>query len=198
MKTINKTKTKLKIKNKMKTIKLLAVLFISALEFTGCSDDDDHGDDHGDDEEVITTLTYTLTAGSDVVVMTYDDPDGDGSLQPTITGGTLMANTTYSGRLLLENKTESPAEDITLEIIAEGDEHEFFYATNIAGLTVSKTDVDANNNPLGLETTVTATAAGSGTLSIVLKHDLTKPNNFTAANADGSTDIEVTFPVTVQ
>ena len=197
MKTINKTKTKFKMKNKMKTIKLLAVLFISTLVFTGCSDDDDHGDDHSD-EEVITTFTYTLTAGSNTVVMVFDDPDGDGSLPPTITGGTLMANTTYTGSIRLENRTENPVEDKTPEILAEADEHEFFFTTNINDLTVTKTDVDANNNPLGLETTVTTTAAGSGTLSIVLKHDLTKPNNFTAANADGSTDIEVTFPVTVQ
>lgn len=188
----------MKITNKMKTIKLLAVLFISALAFTGCSEDDhDHDDDHDHEEEVITTLTYTLTSGNSTVTLVYDDPDGDGSAAPTWTvSGPLAASTTYTGVIKLENKTEDPAEDITPEIIAEGDEHEFFY-TNDAGLTVTKTDTDGTN-PIGVETTLVTGAAGSGTLTIVLKHEPTKPNDGTATGAGGSTDIEVTFNVTVQ
>lgn len=187
----------MKTRNTMKTIKLMAVLFISALTFTACNDnDDDHGDDH--DEEVITTLTYTLTDGVNTITLEFDDPDGEGSAQPTYNiSGPLAANTTYTGTLKLENKTESPAEDVTLEIIAEDDEHEFFF-TNTAGLTITKTDVDGNNNPLGVQTTLMTGAAGQGTLTIVLKHEPTKPNDGTAAGAGGSTDIEVTFNVTVQ
>ena len=41
-------------------------------------------------------------------------------------------------------------------------------------------------------------AAGTGTVTIVLKHEPTKPNNGTAAGAGGSIDVEVTFPITVQ
>lgn len=180
----------------MKTIKLLAVLFISALTFTACNDNDD---DHGhSNEEVITTLTYTLTDGTNVITLEFDDPDGEGSAQPTYNiSGPLAANTTYTGTLKLENKTESPAENITTEILAEADEHEFFFS-NTAGLTITKTDVDGNNNPLGVQTTLMTGAAGAGNITIVLKHEPTKPNDGTAAGAGGSTDIEVTFNVTVQ
>lgn len=177
----------------MKTIKLLAILFISTLVFTGCEDDhDDH--DHSD-EEVITTVIYTLTDGTSTVTLQWEDLDGDTGNPPVITGGILAANTTYTGTIQLLNKTESPAEDITVEVKAEGDEHEFFY-TNTAGFTITKTDNDGDGNPLGINTTL-MTAVGSGSLTIVLKHEPTKPNNGTAAGAGGSTDVEVTFPITV-
>ena len=182
----------------MKTIKLLAILFISSLTFTACSgNDDDHsGDDHSE-EELITTVTYTLT-GPNTVVMTFTDLDGDGGAAPTITvSGDLVANTSYTGSLVLLNETESPAENITAEISAEADEHEFFF-TNTLGLIISKTDVDSGNNPLGLSTTVDTGSSGTGSLTVVLKHEPKKPNNGTVADAGGKTDLEVTFDVTVQ
>jgi len=179
----------------MKTIKLLAVLFISTLVFTSCEDDhDDH--DHGSDEELITTVLYTLTDGNNTIVLEWEDLDGDTGSAPTITSGTLTANTSYTGSIQLLNRTESPAEDITVEVRAEGDEHEFFY-TNTAGLTITKTDTDGTN-PVGIETTLSTGAAGSGSLTIVLKHEPTKPNDGTAANAGGSTDVQVTFPISIQ
>ena len=182
----------------MKTIKLLAILFISSLTFTACSDDDDDhsGDDHSE-EELITTVTYTLT-GPNTIVMTFTDLDGEGGAAPTITvSGDLVANSTYTGSLVLLNETESPAEDITAEISAEADEHEFFF-TNTLGLTITKTDVDSGNNPLGLSTTIDTGSAGTGSLTVVLKHEPKKPNNGTVADAGGNTDVEVTFDVTVQ
>ena len=181
----------------MKTIKLLAILFISSLTFTACSDDDNHtGDDHSE-EELITTVRYTLT-GPNTVVMTFTDLDGDSGAAPTITvSGDLVANSSYTGSLVLLNETESPAEDITAEVRAEGYEHEFFF-TNTLGLTINKTDVDNNNNPLGLSTTINTGAASTGSLTVVLKHDPKKPNNGTVADAGGETDVEVTFNVTVQ
>lgn len=46
---------------KMKTTRLLALLFISVLTFSSCKKDDHDDDDHDHEEELITTLTYTLT-----------------------------------------------------------------------------------------------------------------------------------------
>ena len=186
----------MKISNTNKIIKLLAILFISALTFTACSDDH-NDDDHDHEEELITTVTYTLTNGNDVVTLTFEDLDGEGGNAGTYNvSGPLTASATYTGAIKLENTTESPSENITEEILAEADEHEFFY-TNTAGLTITKTDTDGTN-PLGIETTVIAGAAGTGTLSIILKHEPTKPNDGTSAGAGGSTDVEVTFNVTVQ
>lgn len=183
--------------NKMRTFKLIALLFISSLTITSCKDDhDDHDHDH--EEELITTVTYTLTNGNNTVTLVWEDLDGDTGNDPTITNGTLMANTTYTGVIKLENKTESPAENITDEVKAEDDEHEFFYTSSVSGLAITKKDQDGNGNPLGIETSVTTGAAGSGTLTIVLKHEPTKPNNGSAASAGGSTDLEVSFSVQVQ
>jgi len=184
----------------MKTIKLLAILFISSLTISSCSKDNDH-DDHDHEEELVTTLVYTLTNNADsndVVTMTFQDLDGEGGNDGTISvSADLKANAIYSGVITLLNETESPAEDITEEVEHEGEEHEFFF-TNSAGLSITKDDTDTSGNPVGLETTVTVGNAGSGTLTIVLKHEPTKPNNNTTQGAGGATDIEVTFPITVQ
>lgn len=180
------------------TIKLIAILFISSLLLSSCSDDhDDEGHDH--EEELITTVTYTLASGSDIVTLTFQDLDGEGGSDGTTTvSKPLTANTTYTGSIQLLNETESPAENITTEVQEEGNEHEFFYSTSFADVSITKTDTDMNGNPLGIETSLTAGNAGSGTLTIVLKHEPTKPNNGTSTEAGGSTDVEVTFNITVQ
>ena len=192
--------------NKLKTmqantIKLLALFFISSLALTSCSSDDD-GNGGENDEELITTVVLTLTNttdATDVVVLTFTDLDGEGGApgvySPAVS--TLSANTTYSGSIQLLNATENPAENINEEIEAEADEHEFFY-TSTAGITITKTDTDGNGNLLGITTTVATGAATSGNLTAVLKHEPMKPNNGTAADAGGSTDVEVSYSVNVQ
>jgi hypothetical protein len=50
---------------------------------------------------VITTVTTTLTAGSQTVTMTSRDLDGDGPNVPVVTvSGDLLVNTTYMERLV--------------------------------------------------------------------------------------------------
>ena len=190
----------MKITNTIKITKLLAILFISVFTFTACSDDDDDDNDHDHDseEELITTVKYTLTNGSDVVTLKFSDPDGDGTIEPIYeVSGDLTANNTYTGMIELLNETESPAEDITEEVKEEADEHEFFYTSDVSGLSITKTDTDDNGNPLGVETSLTTVGAGSGTLTIVLKHEPTKPNDGSSSSAGGSTDVEITFDVTI-
>jgi hypothetical protein len=185
----------------MKTIKLLALLFISTLAIGCSSDDDGNDDDHDSEEELITTVIYTLANNADntdVVILTFTDLDGEGGADGIYDiSGPLTANATYTGGIKLWNATENPAEDITLEVEGEADEHEFFYS-NTAGLTITKTDVDGDGNPLGLETTITAGSAATGSLTVILKHEPTKPNDGTSAGAGGSTDVEVTFSIEVQ
>lgn len=183
----------------MKTIKLLALLFISTLVFTGCSDDDDHDDDHDHEDEVITTLIYTLTDGNDVITLSYLDLDPNDTVEGTYTvSGNLTANTQYVGAITLLNATDDDPEHIQEEIEEEAEEHEFFYSTDISDLAITKTDEDADGNPVGFTTTLTTGAAGDGTLTITLLHEPTKPNDGTVADAGGSTDIEVSFDVTVE
>ena len=180
----------------MKTIKLLAFLFVSSIVMTSCSDDDH---DHDHEEELITTVTYTLTSGNDVVTLKFQDLDGEGGSDGTFDiSGPLTANTTYTGTLVLLNETESPAEDITEEVKTEGDEHEFFFSSSISGVSITKTDADANGNPIGVTSSLTTGSVGTGTLTVILKHEPTKPNMGTVSDAGGSTDLEVSYSITVQ
>jgi hypothetical protein len=181
--------------------KSLFLLTAALLLITSCSKDDP---EVPNEEEVITTLRYVLTpnSGGMPVSMTFQDLDGDGGNAPIITGGTLDANTSYNGALTLLNETETPVEDITEEIEEEGVEHQFFFSSSLATLSVNYNDVDMNNKPIGLTTLVQTGASGAGDLTITLRHE---PNKNAAGvisgditNAGGETDIEVTFPISVQ
>lgn len=179
---------------------LMALMATTLLLFSACKDDPEVPNE----EEVITTLNYTLTpvGGGTAVVLSFKDLDGDGGNAPVIVGGTLAANTVYNGEMELLNEQESPVEDITAEIKEEDDEHQFFFRTTVAGLTIAYADMDGDGRPLGLASAVTTTAAGSGTITITLRHEPNKSAAGVAAgditNAGGETDIEVTFPVNVQ
>lgn len=180
---------------------LFFVLVLSVFLFPAC---DPETPKDPNEEEVITTLKYILTpnGGGDVVTLTFEDLDGDGGNPPTITGGTLAANTTYSGTLVLLNETETPAGDIAAEVQAEAEEHQFFFQTTLSGVTIAYDDTDANNQPIGLNTVVTTTTAGSGTITVILRHQpdksATNVSSGDITNAGGETDIEVTFNVDVQ
>lgn len=179
---------------------LFAVLFLS---ITSCKNDDD-GECCDPPEELITDLVYTLTSTSgDVVVLTFSDPDGDGGTAPTITGGTLSTNTTYTGSIVLTNSSETPAEDITAEIQEEDEDHQFFFSAS-SGLnaTVAYGDQDAEGNPVGLSSTITTGDTSTGTMTVTLRHEPDKSGSGVSSgditNAGGETDIEVSFDITIQ
>lgn len=182
--------------------KLLFLLFASSLAFTftSCGDPDTPDDET---EEVITTLNYTLTSSTgETVLMSFQDLDGDGGMEPTISGATLAANEIYTGSMELLNESLPETEDITEEIREEDDEHQLFFTSTVPGLTVTYNDEDDNNNPVGLATTLSTAAAGTGALTITLRHKPDKSadgvSTGTIANAGGETDIEVSFNIDVQ
>ena len=111
------------------------ILFFGLFAFASCNNDDDMEPDN--EEEVITTLTYTLSStDGQVAILSFQDLDGDGGAAGTITTSELAANTTYTGIMTLLNETESPAENITEEIAEEDDEHQFFFAVSGANLSL--------------------------------------------------------------
>jgi len=185
----------------MKKITQFALCLFALTVFFACEKDEP---EIPNEEELITTVTYTLTpeSGGTPVMMTFQDLDGDGGNAPVISGGTLAANTTYNGSLELLNEEESPAEDITEEIEEEDAEHQFFFTTSISGLTISYDDTDGDGNPVGLATKLATTDAGSGNITIILRHEPNKSADGVADgtidNAGGETDIEVTFDVEVK
>lgn len=168
--------------------------FAALFLLPACNDDDMEPEN---EEELITNMTFVLTSGSDVVSLTFSDPDGDGGNAPTITGGTLAANTTYTGVITLS----SPDENITEEIEEEDEEHVFLFRATPASLieSVTRNDADENGVGTGLQTTVVTGDAGSGTLRVVLRHEPNKAADLDDFDAvGGETDIEVDFPLTVQ
>lgn len=183
-------------KNLFVALGLTAVLFLTA-----CEKD---APDIQNEEELITTLNYTLTptGGGNAITLSFVDLDGDGGNAPTITGGTLAANETYTGTLELFDETQKPIENITTEIAEEDEDHQFFFQSNISDLTVAYTDQDADGNPVGLNSTLTTGAAATGTITITLRHEPSKSATNVSTgditNAGGETDIEVVIPIDVQ
>ena len=187
----------------MKTnLKFLALFLSSTLALTSCSNDDSAVNE----EEVITTVRVTLEdASGNTIVLQSQDLDGDGPNAPILTpigGGILSANTTYTGNIEFLNELESPAEDITIEVEEEGDEHQVFYQLTATLGTVTYTDTDVNGRPIGITFTLTTgSASGTGNLTVTLRHELNKTATGVTAgditNAGGSTDAEVSFPIQV-
>jgi hypothetical protein len=184
----------------------------------GCGEDSPAG---GNENEVITTVTLTFapSGGGTPVVASVNDPDGDGGNPPTIQAVMLAAGM-FDMSVKFENRLENPPEDITMEVQDEGADHQVFFtgnavngpASNQAGapLAHSYADTDAKGLPIGLANKVTATS-GTGMLTVTLRH-LPPVNNMAVKSATlaemvrssgfpaigGTTDAQVTFPVTVQ
>ena len=175
------------------------LLSATAMFLVSCSNDDNGP---VNEEEVITTVTTTLTAGGQVITLTSRDLDGDGPDAPVVTAsGNLAANTTYSGAVTFLNETQSPAGDITVEVEEEGVDHQVFYQLPAGLGTITYTDLDLNGKPIGLTFTLTTGNAGTGNLTVTLRHLPNKSASGVATgditNAGGATDALVTYPVTV-
>jgi hypothetical protein len=201
----------------MKKITLLVSL--CSLLGLGCGHGDHHDHDH--ENEVITTvaLTFTPEGGGTPLVALFDDPDGPGGDPPMI-DPIALAPGRYVTDVRFENRLEDPPEDITEEIADESQEHQVFFTGSAvngpasdnpgAPLTHSYTDQDGNGLPIGLENTVVA-VVGTGELILTLRHlppvngvaiktaeitNAVREDGFSAIG--GSSDVQVSFPVTVQ
>jgi hypothetical protein len=187
----------------MKIIKLVPMALVALFAFNSCSDDDAQP---VIEQEVITTVTVTLTPQNLFglpVILTSNDIDGNGPIAPVINSmGTITPGETYTGSVSLFNILTNPIDNISAEVLAKGAEHQFFFNAPGVG-TFAYTDQDVDDRPIGLEFTFTAAAnAQSGNLTVILRHEPNKTAEGVEAgniaNAGGETDIEVTFPVTVQ
>jgi hypothetical protein len=157
--------------------------------------------------------------GGDVVVAAFDDADGDGGEAPVIDAIMLATGVTYDLTVRLQNKLEAPPEEITDEVRDESDEHQLFFtgtavsgpASSSAGapLAHAYADSDANGYPVGLTSTIIATT-GTGELVVTLRHMppvnelatkvaalATQVRDSGIESLPGSTDVQVTFAVTV-
>lgn len=185
----------------MKTLKFISVLF-TAIILTACGDDD--APLLINEDEVITTVTATFTpqGGGTAIILTSRDLDGDGPDAPIVTvSSPFTASTTYNGQITFLNELATPAENITEEVEEEGTEHQVFIIQDGLGI-ITYADEDADGNPVGLSFTFqTVGEAATGNITITLRHEPNKTGSGVAGgditNAGGSTDAEVTFPVSV-
>ena len=161
---------------------------------------EDHG--HDDEGELITTVELKFSGkgslGPDTTfVVTFNDPDGDGGNAPTqFETIHLLKNSTYNVEVTLLDKSKTPAETISNEVLAEANDHLFFYSSNPTGLVdVLITDKDSNGKNLGLKSTWTTTNAGSGKVKVKLMH---QPGKKDGTSATGDTDVDIDFQVNVK
>jgi hypothetical protein len=172
----------------------------SLLAFTSCDDHDDEPHDH--EQELITTMTLTMTpqGGGQAITATFRDLDGEGGQAPVMTPQqvVLNANTTYVTQITLLDEANN--ENITDEVREKGTEHEFFFVPSPATLlTVTKTDRDSNNRPIGVESTIqTAATPQTGSLRVVLKHQAGGLKTNSSTINTGETDIDVTYNISIQ
>jgi hypothetical protein len=187
--------------------KYSALLLASAFLFQACKDkeDDDTVAPPTNEEELITTLRLTFAEADNAAntyEMVFQDLDGDGGNAPVITADTLPVELAFSLSVEVLNESVSPAEDITAEIQAEDEAHQFFFQVSGANLSLSYADADGNGLPVGLVNTAVSDAASVGTLLVTLRHEPNKTGAGVATgditNAGGETDLEVSFPIVIQ
>lgn len=188
----------MKYSNPVKALFLISTLVL----VVSCNNDDD-AIVPVNEEEVITTVITRLTGGGQIITMQSRDLDGDGPNAPVVTvSGNLTANTTYTGTVEFLNELVTPADDITVEVEEEGVDHQLFFQPTPTSIgTFTYTDTDANGNPIGLQFSLLTGNAGSGNILVTLRHEPNKSASGVAAgniaNAGGSTDAEISFPVVV-
>ncbi|MCX8473030.1 MAG: hypothetical protein ORN85_05210 [Sediminibacterium sp.] len=113
----------------------------------------------------------------------------------------LSDSTTYNFKLKFfsYNPVTKVLTDVTPAIVALGAEHEAFYTPSTSNITITKTDVDKNNNPLGFNTTWVVTTAGNLNVAFFLRHIPTGKTNNSATNASlGGNDISISFPTVIK
>jgi hypothetical protein len=195
-----------------KTTTLLSLVL--TMLFSACIDDNPKKEDVA---ELITqvTLTFTPTDGGDAVMVTANDPDGEG-VQDLIVDGpiNLATNKTYTLDIKLTNglaEITDPAYDITAEVGAESDEHMFFFnwtntiffdPTGDGNMDNRKDDVnyrDEDNNglPLGLKTEwKTEMVPATGMFRVMLKHQ-PELKSATSESTTGETDLYISFAIAI-
>ena len=181
-------------------MKKTAVLALALLSLWSCKKKDDLDDDHHHEEEVITSVYLTLsdTAGNqyEAAFVDLDGPRGDApSRMDSLVLDQYMS---YQASLRILNESETPAEDIGAEILAEADEHFVCYEFgDLATFTVEYLDSDGTY-PLGLVTNWESQPFGAmrDTVTIRVKH---QPNGTKDGTCEpGETDVEVSFPIILQ
>ncbi len=171
---------------------MLTIYFATAVFFLSCNKENKVDPNEG---ELITTLKVSLVEQGTTTpqVFVFKDIDGPGGQAPGQFDSVIInAGKTYNASIQFLNESVSPADDITLEVNAEADDHQVYYESSTPELVVTNLNTDANGLPLGINSTWTTGSTAKGTIRITLKH---KPGAKAAGDpvSKGETDLEIGF-----
>jgi hypothetical protein len=175
----------------------LVALFVAMVSIVSCKKDKVDPNE----SELITTVRVKLTEKSSGTQSQFEfkDLDGFGGAAPSKFDEIVLARgKVYDCSLQLLNESKTPADDITLEVAAEGVDHQIYLTATDALVAVSNLNLDAKGLPLGISSTwAAATVAGTGTINITLKH---KPGVKAAGDlvSVGDTDFSIDFKLSVK
>lgn len=165
------------------------VLLAGALSFSTCR--------KGDviPIEGVTTLRVIFSQpGGNQITFEFKDLDGIGGNDPVIDEIQLPPLNVFNCRLEVLNESKVPVEDWTATINQRSGIHLFSYKVSNDVMRFSNLNTDESGKPFGI-VSLAATKTGTGTLTIIMKHDVDK--NSSNPIGTGVTDIEATFPVKI-
>ena len=175
-------------------LKIFFTLLASTVIYS-CSKSDDEPEEVNE-QEVINRVSIVLAEGSNSQTVTWNE----GSTPPAIT---LDVDKVYTASIYFYDASDpTDVEDITLEVIEEVDEHYCLWEiAGLSNLTITSASTDYSGSdgiPINLVTDWSTGGAESGNIKVTLIHEPTNKTGTTRSSLGGETDIELTFPTTVQ
>jgi hypothetical protein len=196
------------MKTIIKTTIIIAFISLTLLGSCKKSEDAKVPIDNTPQEQITTVLLrgYNKNNPADsnyFIAVKWEDLDGNGGNAPIIDSLLLDTGITYSMNLVLLDKTKTPVDTISNEVLERGSIHQLFYTPSsslLAKVIVERLDKDNNSPalPIGLQTQWNILTIPSytlpvlGTVNLVLSHYDGIPKT---ALPSPESDIDVTFPV---
>lgn len=181
--------------NILKKLSLVAVLGL--LTFSSCKKEDPvHEHDQEEYDKIVVNFIKLNANGNETNDTTAITLDAHGDATPSSI--TLGSDQSYRVMMNLYSHDES----INAEIIADADEHQFFFFANPSTAIAT---YEYRDGQIGLDGKMTFQGVGNANLNIILRHGLDKThadalpyNNPNYRNAGGADDLNITFPVHIQ
>lgn len=168
---------------------------IFALGFLISCDKDDPEEES--EQEEITHVILTIKTGNDNQKVTWDHDTGRPDKTIHLTNGIASEVS-----IKIENRSDpNEVEDVTEEIREEADEHHIFIGfagVNVQVVPSSSDPKDSAGNNLNLVTDWTPSAAGSGSVRIVLVHEPNSKTGTTRNDFGGEADFDINYQVSIK
>ena len=194
----------------MKTIKRISLAFIATtLIFSACKEDNIDPTKPADNnaQELITTVVLNGYNANNPTAnpfsVKWEDVDGDGGNAPTMDTLILDSGVSYRVQVLILDKTKTPYDTVSNEVLLEGDEHQMFYTLSenlTSKLNFERLDMDNNNPPLPIGLDIKITPIHNtpfqvplmGSVNVKLSHYDGVPKT---TSPSSESDIDINLPV---